>query len=198
MSFDYFLEKNNGNYTQALKLYKERQTNSLEKCIKKYGEEKGKIIYQQTIKSRLCGFEGKSKIEFEFLTKLYNEIKKDFNTIYFGDNKQFFFTTEEIRTKYNKKTFIPDFYIKDIKLCVEVFGDFWHMNPATYNENDVNSILEKNAKEVWESDAERLDFLRSHYGANTIIVWEKEIRLNRNKMLKKVKDKIYEFSKITN
>jgi G:T-mismatch repair DNA endonuclease (very short patch repair protein) len=95
-----------------------------------------------------------------------------------------FFTTKEIRDKSKKSVYIPDFFIKDISLVIEFYGDYWHGNPKIYNKNDI--ILGVLAEDVWKNDSERLMFFKEHYKVDSIIIWESDFRTNKEKVLKKI------------
>lgn len=193
----YYLKKTNGNYIKALKLFKERQTTStLSKFIKIYGDAIGEKKYNHSLRKIKC-LQGVSKIEVEFSNLLYEKISNNFKDIYHHKNPYLFYATKESRNKFNKKVFIPDFYIKDINIIIEFFGDFWHCNPKFFNENDrrLNTIAEN----VWQNDSERILFLKKQYNVDTLIIWENDFRKNKeltiNNLINEINDRK---DKITN
>ena len=171
-------------------LYKDRQnTSSLEKFIKKYGEEEGTKKYQECNLKKLQNYNGKSKLETNFIDELINNIDKKYD-VYFGENKHMFFTDAKFRKKYNKKVIISDFYIKDLNLSIEINGDYWHLNPTKFDANFYSNIHKKLAKEVWKEESDKIKFLKKKYNITTIIVWENEIKNNRKNTIKLLLEKI--------
>lgn len=154
-TLEYFLKQTNGDEEEAKKLLSERQsTFSLEKCIEKYGEEKGREVWQERQDKWQNTLNSKDPKEIERINKskfsknkvvsnysqisqelfwiIYNKIKNDFSKIYFA-------TLHEGQYKddpNNNKEFIIerkdgrhallDFYIQDINVCLEFNGDYWH------------------------------------------------------------------------
>lgn len=68
-----------------------------------------------------------------------------------------------------------DVLFEDVKLIVELFGDYWHMNPNKYVSTAVHNLMCKTAAELWERDARKLAELRS-LGYHVEIVWESDWR----------------------
>lgn len=186
---EYWLIQENNDYEKAIKSFKARQTITEEKFINKYGIN-GKQKYNEYIKNKTQNFGGRSKPEIELTNSLYELIHKNFKEIYYHKNPYVFYTTKIIRESFNKKVFIPDFYIKDINLVIEFFGDYWHANPKKYESNDIlrNTIV----KEIWNTDKERIDFLKQQYKVDTIIIWESDYKKNKNLVIKQIMEIINE------
>lgn len=77
------------------------------------------------------------------------------------------------------KKYYVDFYLKDYKVIIEVFGDYWHVNPRIYDINNNDSTKRKLTlyqKQFIESkyDENRIKELES-YGYNVFVIWEDEI-----------------------
>jgi very-short-patch-repair endonuclease len=69
------------------------------------------------------------------------------------------------------KHFLPDICI-DNRVIIEYYGNFWHGNPAMYEESD--EVGHKStAGEIWEKDNKRVDLL-TNAGYSVFIVWEKD------------------------
>mgnify|MGYP003704753409 CR=1 FL=1 len=64
-----------------------------------------------------------------------------------------------------------DIYIPSLKKIVECFGDYWHCNPKKYNESYYHKGVHKTAKEIWENDAKRLQYLKNN-GYFIEVIWE--------------------------
>lgn len=71
-------------------------------------------------------------------------------------------------------TKIPDFVHFTEKKIIEINGDRVHANPEMYKENFVNPYG-KVAKDIWESDKERNEFIKSQ-GYSILIIWEHELK----------------------
>lgn len=74
---------------------------------------------------------------------------------------------------------IPDIFIKNKKLVIEIYGNRWHMNPAIYSETDVVRLYTglASASQIWERDAERIAHIKS-FGVEVLILWEEDIKHN--------------------
>lgn len=130
---EYFM-KFTDNIEEAKKLYSERQcTFSYEKCVEKYGEEEGQKRWKKRQKKWLSSYKklNYSKISQELFWKLYENIKNDFDEIYFAtlDNNK---KLDESGKNYEYKieTFESyvklDFFIKALNKVIEFDGDYWH------------------------------------------------------------------------
>ena len=81
-----------------------------------------------------------------------------------------------------------DHYIADIlinkKFIIEIFGDYWHANPAFYKEDE--KIKPGIVKDIWKKDNEKINHYKN-LGYEVLIIWEndwisnKEFELNRVK-----------------
>lgn len=124
---------------------------------------------------------GYSKIATSFFKKLVKLIEKDFNkeNIYYGENEYCFIIGE------GKRKFIkPDFYIKDLKLVIEFYGDFWHHNPKAGYTDEISKLVNK-------KDYIREQILKNNFNCNVIIIWEKDVRSNEDKVMKELLKQIY-------
>lgn len=68
-----------------------------------------------------------------------------------------------------------DVLFEDVKLIVELFGDYWHMNPNKYAATIVHNLIGKTAAELWERDARKLAELHA-LGYHVEIIWESDWR----------------------
>ena len=80
-----------------------------------------------------------------------------------------------------------DVKFDDVQLIVEMFGDWWHMNPQKYADSDVNVVTKKQASFVWERDARKLSELQEH-GWTVEVVWESEWKKTKEACMKRIKD----------
>jgi len=78
-----------------------------------------------------------------------------------------------------------DEFIKPNKI-IEIYGDYWHANPKKYlAETIMNYPYRKMmAKEKWELDEKRINYLKNKY--DVLVIWEDEI----NNDFENVKNKI--------
>ena len=82
---------------------------------------------------------------------------------------------------------VPDVYIPDKKIIIEIYGDYYHANPIFYKETDILKIRWNNvynitgkfpiAKNIWDEDNARIEQLKS-FGNKCLILWENDIANN--------------------
>ncbi len=150
---------------------------TLEKLIKKYGDKNGLDKYISWLRSRILPV---SKISLELFNWLFDLIISDFKYIYYGKNEYMFFINSE-----KIKMIKPDFYIKDINLAIEFYGDYWHRNPQKFNKDEDILIREK--------DKKRIEIAQEKFGVEFIIIWQsdfvKEPEIVINSLLKQIYQK---------
>ena len=73
-----------------------------------------------------------------------------------------------------------DYYIEELKTCIEFNGTVFHADPRYYKEDDRPNPYDKSilAKDIWAHDKERYDYLLNEHGIKTIVVWEEDYRNN--------------------
>lgn len=120
---------------EAKELISERQvTFSLEICIKKHGEEKGRRVWVERQKKWHDNYEKSnfSKVSqtlfWDVYSKMSEEDQKDTFFAQLGKNKK-----KDDSGKNNEKSLIvnnkvisPDFLIESKKMVIEFDGDYWH------------------------------------------------------------------------
>lgn len=154
-------------------------------------------------KNPFCRNDVKEKIKQtkfkEYGDENYNNPKKQKQTVYdrYGTNCAFFRKSNGKRITSIQKTVFNyikhryksakieetlsdvlisvDIYIPDKKVVIETDGDYWHMNPNKYKEDDYNKSTHKTAKETWEYDKKRTEILRDA-GYKVISIWETDIK----------------------
>lgn len=114
-----------------------------------------------------------------------SKIKHKFNII--EPNRD---TIEEVFIKDLENVFnislIRQFYIKDLKvridafdenndICYEFLGDYYHGNPETTNEYDINFKNKKTMLELYIETFNRFDKIKSS-GYNIIYIWESDYK----------------------
>lgn len=195
LSIDYFLEKTNGNLIKAKKLQSDRQRFDKQKFIQNYGKTNGENRYKEYIKRKLSGFSGRSSLEIKLFQDIYSKIKNKYKNIYWNDKSYMFFTNKKFRILTGNKVIIPDFYIDDIDLVIELYGDFWHMNPNKYKKYDINSVTEKSAEETWKYDELKSKCIKTQYKKKLIIVWEENLINNYERCFNEILNKINKHEK---
>lgn len=158
---------------------RQRYTNSLEYFIKTYGEKIGYEKYM-SFDSQRVSFGGASNAADIFFEELIQNNIFDGHEIYFNKHPM----------EYNVGGYRLDFYDKTLNLVIEFYGDFWHMNPRIYKIDDSIYIWGKEtiAKNKWENDKSRLEYIQSTLKCKSIIIWESAIALNKNKTIEQIID----------
>lgn len=173
---------------------KERQTTfSLELCIEKYGEEKGKEIYtarQEKWQKSLTengnlkyGYSNVSQVLFYELLNYYKTIKNKENV---------FFATKNQEYRLQKReggVWIYDFVDLENKKIIEYNGDEYHANPKMFEADEYPHPFRKNitAQEIWNKD-EKKRIVAEENGFDVLIIWDSEYRSHKDKTLEKCKN----------
>ena len=168
--------------TKSFNDYCEKQRtngNTLEYFIAKYGEEGGTEKYRSVniLKSENNNSPiTVSKISQEFFDKL-DYYFKEFTTFYYKKNTEFTLKSDSFNN-----VFKPDYYIKELNICIEFFGDYYHANPKKYNSNFIFTWLHNSPKaiDIWERDRIRIENIKKYFDSQTIIVWESDYYKNRD------------------
>lgn len=156
--------------------YRKKQAyagNKLEYFIEKYGEKQGKKKYKEICKKkgsgvRTSGQTSYSKSSQELFNILDLYLKEKWNideTYYHTKNKEKILFLTGI-----KKYAYLDFYIPELNLNIEYYGQYWHANPNIYKKDD--KIMEYFAETIWENDKRRIELIKEEYNIDTFIVWE--------------------------
>lgn len=180
--------------------------NNLQGYIEEYGEEKGKEEWDKGIKKRkwslsyegLVANHGEEKAN-EIIekrnpraisitsTKIFDILSKEIllnfpciQKIYYGDTEYFINLKKEYKCMY-----FLDFYIKEIPLAIEFYGDYWHANPEIYKPSDrmYNGSL---AVDIWKKDQERCDRIQEYIKEPIYIIWEKDWKNNSENIIKEI------------
>ena len=163
----YWLHKGYSEKEAKEKLIERQKTFTLEKCIAKYGEEEGTKRYhdrqQKWLKSLYKSFQingdGRSR-QSRFAKEIIKECCKYLN-ISVPKNEKYI--------SYDGKVFAYDFTYN--KKIIEFQGDYWHCNPALFDETFFNKVKQATAKEIWEYDKIK-KHAAEHYGYEVFYVWE--------------------------
>ena len=167
----------------AIHKVKERQTTfTLEKCIEKYGKDKGTNVYndrqEKWLKKLHANFEkygdGRS-----IQSKWANDIKEHLALIGFDIPLK----EKWIRSNgTDSKAYSYDLTIGN--KIIEFNGDYWHMNPDNYDENDYNKTKKMTSNEIWQYDLDKIKLAESH-GYDALTIWESDYRNNPKETIQK-------------
>jgi len=152
---------------------RQKYTTTVEYFMEKHGDFAGQNIYDDFCKKRLFN-SGYSKLSIKLFDELISRIQdKGTYRIYYKDKEWYSYDKE------NKKYYLIDFFIRELNIGIEFNGDIWHANPKKYKSDDMPFPLESglNAKDIWEKDRIKNDFLRTKL-KKLIIIWEDD--LNRD------------------
>lgn len=184
---EYYISKYNVTEEEARKMLAERQrTFTLEKCIQKYGKEKGEQIYNERQEKWIkkvfnkdsCISTGTSMIANNFINEIISLRGCEDNLLY-GKNELFIYDNEA------KACYRYDLTNTKTKKIIEFNGDYWHGNPLLYNKDKV--ILQrhgKTASDIWEKDRRKLDTANKN-GYELMTVWESDYKKDKQGTIKK-------------
>lgn len=167
---------------EAKNIIQERQkTFSLEKCIEKYGKEKGEKIFrdrqkrwQRSLQENFlrCG-DGRS-YQSRFANYIIDNICKKLKI---KKNPK-----EKFLSDKNGTTYAYDFCYKNI--IIEFNGDYWHMNPMLYKSDDINKTTKSKAADKWAEDDAKKKFAES-FGYKYLVIWENEFKVSQKDTIEK-------------
>lgn len=174
--------------TKIFNNYVEKQKvngKTLEYFIEKLGEKNGKIRYKEiSLKKAKGGFNSGnsySKVSQEFFKTIDKTFSTNFKTFYASKNTEWIIYLEGI-----KKCLMLDYFIKDLKVCIEFNGDYYHANPKKYHKDFEFPEFSKDpsfitkASDIWKKDDVKKDILFKEYGIKTVVVWESDYYKNKN------------------
>jgi hypothetical protein len=164
----------------AIKALKNRQTTfSLEKCIKKYGEEKGLEVFNNRQKkwiSKLKNTFSKNGYNHLFQSKLARDIIETIN------NKLNINVITEKPLSYKENTYSYD--LEYNMHIIEINGDYWHCNPKFYDKDFFNKNKQLTAQEIWKIDKNKKQCAIKH-GYKYLVIWENDYNTNPEKIINK-------------
>lgn len=82
-----------------------------------------------------------------------------------------------------------DILNKEEKIIIECFGIYWHADPKVYSSDYFNKTIKKLAKQIWEEDSDRLDYLRSE-GYCVIVIWGSQWKKYKEDMINYIASKL--------
>ena len=188
---DYWLNKGMLEEEAKEKLSERQRTFTLEKCIQKYGEEKGTEVYtkrqekwQKSLNENGNLKQGFSKSSQELFYSII-----DFYSI--EDRKDIYFATKNQEYRLNKKeggVWIYDFVDLPNKKIIEYNGDEYHANPNIFESTDYPHPFRKNitASEIWEKDKRKIE-VANEEGFEVLTIWDSEYRKHKSDVIERCK-----------
>lgn len=175
-------------YTEedAIKLVADEQRHfSKEICIKKHGEIKGLLVWQERQDQWQHTMNSKSTEEKNRIDKLKawkgNTISKSETFLFQEIKKQIPFCSNQLTICHtSKKRYVYDIYFE--KKIIEFHGDFWHCNPNMYNEDYIHPLKKIKAVDCWHYDSEKIK-VAEQQGYKVLVVWEKEFKENKQMVI---------------
>jgi hypothetical protein len=177
---------------EAEKKLKERQlTFTLEKCVEKYGDEKGREVYtdrqkkwQNSLNSNGNLKQGYSRASQNLFYSLLQYYKVD-------DTIGVYFATKNQEYRLDKKEgglWIYDFVDLPNKKIIEYNGDEYHANPKLFESGDFPHPFRKNitAQDIWNKDIKKIEIANEN-GFEVLTIWDSEYRKNKDIVIEKCK-----------
>ena len=168
------------------KVSEKQRTFTKEKCIEKYGKERGLEIWadrQKRWQKKLhdsqhlhVGYSKVSQELFNLILEKYKKEQRDY--VFFGEHNH------EYSLMEGKKLYIYDFTDLNQRKIIEFNGDIYHGNPEIFNETDTPNPFkpDKTCKDLWDFDNEKKKAaLKNNF--QELIIWEKDFRENKDKIL---------------
>ena len=183
-----YLQSYKKSYEYMVETFGEQKANAINKSkaltldnfIRKYGENEGKIKYDNFLKQFHSYYSHISQHFFDLLDKY---ISKKYTTFYATKNYEY---PIQLKNKLVKL----DYFILELNLCIEFNGDCFHANPKMFNENDTPHPYIKyvTSKEIWNKDEERYKKLKELRNIDTIVIWESDYRngIDIDKFIKEI------------
>lgn len=162
---------------ESKEIIKERQaTSTLEKFILKYGSEEGTKKYLDVNKRKTKNWFGNTVSRLE--TAFFDNLSK---VTYINEKGR------SCKLRFDERNIVCDYLDAEHDRVIEINGDFWHMNPNLFEAHDINCVTNRVAKEVWESEENRNNILKSK-GYEILIIWESELNADYDKCLELAKN----------
>lgn len=182
---DYWLNLGYSSEEAKEKLSDRQRTFTLDKCIEKYGKERGEKIYAERQQKWLISLYKNNNLKIGFSKisqELFNEIDKFYineKTFYATKNKEYYIKKSNFFKRY-------DYVNLTRKKIIEYNGDIYHANPNLFCENDKPHPFKKEStsKQIWEEDYTKLKMANEN-GFDVLVVWDSEYHKDKNKVLQK-------------
>ncbi len=158
---------------------------SLKRCIELHGEEEGSKLFMERQEKWISSINKTRNSRTSSVKYMTSMLEEDFVNI-LNDNfeedcymmdKQFTLRDEEM-----KKVYSYDF-CRGNKI-IEIHGEYWHADPRKFKKEYYFKKRNIYAIDIWERD-ERKKQIAIDSGYDVLIVWERDIRKNKQKEIDK-------------
>lgn len=185
---EYWMAKGYTEEDAKAEVSKIQATFSLEKCIEKYGKEKGYERWKKRQEKwqdsmNEIGFHqlGCSKISQELFSILEEKYEKEDKDYLFYESKNKEYTIKNKNGGYYRYDFCD---LKNRKI-IEFNGDIYHGNPSMFKKDDKpHPFKDITSKEIWQIDSDKKN-LAIENGFQEMVVWEKDYREDKEKIIQK-------------
>lgn len=172
---------------QAIEMRREMHSFTLEKCIRKYGEEEG---YRRFKERQEKWVESMKKHRREHPDLIYGTsvIANDFIAAVIKDldENDFLFGKNEYVIESDDCIYMYDLTNLENKKIVEFNGDMWHGNPTKYTIDDINPLNHEFYEDIWARDKEKIDCAKDH-GFDVLVIWEDDYRRFPERMIEQAR-----------
>lgn len=159
------------------------QTKSWEWMVENYGIEKAKEINR---KKAEAGASGDHSIR---VSKVSQDLFKQLDKL-LPYKCEYYDNGGERRIDAGDHFYLLDFYIPELKVCVEFNGTIFHADPRIYEDNECCNPFKPDvtAAQIRQYDRKRMEDLERCAGIKTIVVWELDYNksFDINKLVKEI------------
>ena len=188
---EYFTTRGHTHNEAKLMVSAEQVTFSKEICIEKHGTPGGTVIWQQRQDIWQATLIAKSDDEKARINKL--KLYKG-GTVSKGEK---LLLTELLANNIACRPQFPllkqnkcNYFVYDMMFnnkIIEYNGDFWHANPAKYDNHDILNLpggKKIAAHEIWNKDFIKLQHSQSQ-GYEVLVIWESDFNKNKEAVIKR-------------
>ena len=172
----------------------QRYTNTREYFIKQYGETAGLKKWNNFNTARMINNSYSAISQELFRLLIENDLFNNHEIFFAEYNYEY-----EIMSS-NKSLYYLDFYDKTLNICVEFNGEAFHPNPSKYKATDIFyspfDDYGKSVEDLWNNEQKRYHTLKTEFGIDTIVVWEKEFRQNKMSVIEYIINEINKILKL--
>lgn len=184
-SKEYYIEKYGAEGEELWLACNKSKSHTLESFIIKYGAEDGLEKYNEYIKNASPRISKESKILFDEIDSLLTPEELEFSV------REYHLNYKNVKNNYY------DYVNTKLGICIEYNGSIWHGNPAIYKDNDrplISFGSNVTAKELQQRDEiKKQNLLESRsFIKHYIVIWDKELKEERDKVLEHMKEVINE------
>lgn len=160
----------------ALEKYENYINKERYSCTKEYFTEKYGDIGEEKYNNFVINKSFKTVAYSNISQKLFRELDtylSSYTTYFATKNSEYYLS-------YSNNFYYLDYYIKELNVAVEFYGDVFHANPKKFKPNDNPNPFNKNltATDIWNNDEIRIQNILTNFNITTIIVWESDYNSN--------------------